>query len=69
MALVVSIIFLTAGAKAADIVDKLKAIKLKTAAEFVENSIHETFVFYAYPPQHWLKLKTNNPIERLLKEA
>ncbi|MBK6509800.1 MAG: transposase [Haliea sp.] len=28
-----------------------------------------TFAYFAYPPQHWLKIKTNNPVERLLKEA
>lgn len=55
--------------KARDVVDKLKAMKLKAAAELVEKSIHETLAYYAYPPQHWLKLKTNNPMERLLKEA
>jgi transposase-like protein len=55
--------------KASDVVAKLKTMKLKAAAELVENAIHETFTFYAYPPQHWIKLKTNNPMERLLKEA
>lgn len=55
--------------KAADVIKKLKAMKLRAAAELVENAIHQTFAFYAYPPQHWLKLKTNNPMERLLKEA
>ena len=55
--------------KASDVVAKLKSMKLKAAAELVENAIHETFTFYAYPPQHWIKLKTNNPMERLLKEA
>jgi transposase-like protein len=55
--------------KASDVVAKLKSMKLKAAAELVENAIHETFAFYAYPPQHWIKLKTNNPMERLLKEA
>ena len=44
-------------------------MKLKAAAELVDKAIHETLTFYAYPPQHWLKLKTNNPLERLLKEA
>ena len=44
-------------------------MKLKAAAELVEKSIHETFAYFAYPPQHWLKIKTNNPMERLLKEA
>jgi transposase-like protein len=58
-----------AEAKAADVVTKLRAMKLAKAAELVETSIHETLTFYAYPPQHWLKVKTNNPMERLLKEA
>ncbi|MCP5348019.1 MAG: IS256 family transposase [Gammaproteobacteria bacterium] len=58
-----------AESKARDVVEKLKAMKLKAAAELVENSIPETLTYYAYPPQHWLKLKTNNPMERLLKEA
>ena len=58
-----------ADAKATDVVSKLKAMKLRAAAELVENAIHETLTFFAYPPQHWLKLKTNNPMERLLKEA
>ena len=35
----------------------------------VEEKIQETLTYYNYPPQHWLKLKTNNPMERLLKEA
>jgi len=59
----------SAEAKAVDVVAKLRAMKLKAAAELVEQKIHETLTFYAYPSQHWLKLKTNNPMERLLKEA
>jgi len=55
--------------KAQDVVSKLRTMKLKAAADLVEHSIHEAFTFYAYPSQHWLKLKTNNPMERLLKEA
>ena len=58
-----------AESKAEDVVNKLKLMKLKAAAELVEKSIHETFAYFAYPPQHWLKIKTNNPMERLLKEA
>lgn len=58
-----------AQSKAADIVSQLKAMKLRKAVELVEKSIDETLSFYAYPPQHWIKLKTNNPMERLLKEA
>jgi transposase-like protein len=58
-----------AEAKATDVVSKLKAMKLRAAAELVETAIHETLTFFGYPPQHWIKLKTNNPMERLLKEA
>jgi transposase-like protein len=58
-----------AEAKAVDVVAKLRAMKLKAAADLVEEKIRETLTFYAYPSQHWLKLKTNNPMERLLKEA
>jgi transposase-like protein len=58
-----------AEAKAADVVAKLKAMRLGTAADLVESAIHETLTYFSYPPQHWLKLKTNNPMERLLKEA
>jgi len=59
----------SAEAKVLDVVAKLRAMKLKAAAELVAEKIHETLTFYAYPSQHWLKLKTNNPMERLLKEA
>ena len=58
-----------AEAKSRDVVKKLRAMKLKAAADLVETSIHETFAYFAYPPQHWLKIRTNNPMERLLKEA
>jgi putative transposase len=58
-----------AEAKATDVIAKLRAMKLKAAADWVEKEIPETLTFYAYPSQHWLKLKTNNPMERLLKEA
>jgi len=58
-----------AQAKAADVVARLKAMKLTAAAELVAAHIDETLTYYGYPPQHWIKLKTNNPMERLLKEA
>ena len=47
----------------------LRTMKLKTAAELVEERIAETLTYYAFPRSHWIKLKTNNPMERLLKEV
>ena len=55
--------------KADQVVEKLREMKLSAAAKLVEESIHETLTYYNYPSEHWLKLKTNNPMERLLKEA
>ena len=47
----------------------LKQMKLGKAAELVESRIAETLGYYRYPSQHWLKIRTNNPMDRLLKEA
>jgi len=44
-------------------------MKLKTAAELVEERITETLTYYAFPRSRRIKLKTNNPMERLLKEV
>lgn len=57
-----------AARKAAEVVAALKAQKLCKAAELVESHIEETFSFYAFPDQHWIKLKTNNPLERIMRE-
>jgi transposase-like protein len=55
--------------KARDVVEKLKAMRLGAAAKLVAESIDETLGYYAFPSQHWIKIKTNNPMERLLREA
>ena len=57
-----------ASRKAAEVIADLKAKKLSKAAELVESHIEETFSFYAFPDQHWIKLKTNNPLERIMRE-
>jgi putative transposase len=58
-----------AQSKAADVLKTLRSMKLRKAAELLEQSIDETLTYYAFPSEHWIKLKTNNPMERLLKEA
>ena len=51
--------------KAQEVIQTLTTMKLRTAAALVDSAVRETFTFYAYPPQHWLKITTNNPMERL----
>jgi putative transposase len=54
--------------KAHQVVEKLRAMKLAKAAEIVENGIGETLSYYSLPPEHWRCLRTNNPLERLMRE-
>jgi len=54
--------------KADQVIEKLRAMKLAKAAEIVENGIEETLSYYALPPEHWRCLRTNNPLERLMRE-
>jgi len=54
--------------KAKGVVEKLKGMKLGKAAEIVENGIEETLSYMDFPQTHWRKIRTNNPLERLMRE-
>jgi putative transposase len=58
----------SAQAKATEIVERLKEMKLRIAAELVEQKVSETLTYYAYPSTHWRQLRTNNPLERIIRE-
>ena len=47
---------------------KLKGMKLNNAAGIVEEAARETLSYYDFPSQHWRSLRTNNPLERLMRE-
>lgn len=57
-----------AKAKAADVVAKLRGMKLPKAADQVERSVGETLTYMNYPVEHWRNLRTNNPLERMMRE-
>ena len=54
--------------KARAIVEDLRATKMHTAADLVERGVSETLTYYAFPEEHWRRVRTNNPLERLLRE-
>jgi transposase-like protein len=54
--------------KAWQVVAKLREQRLNRAAELVEGSIGETLTYYAFPEEHWRRVRTNNPLERILRE-
>ena len=57
-----------ATAKAALVVAKLREMKLPKAAELVATGIEETLQYFQFPSEHWRSLRTNNPLERLMRE-
>lgn len=51
--------------KAEHVAQKLREIKLSSAAKKVEDGIEETLTYMDFPTQHWSRVRTNNTIERL----
>ena len=54
--------------KAAQVMKRLKEMKLSAAAKKVEDGIEETLTYMDLPTQHWTRIRTNNTIERLNRE-
>ena len=50
------------------VVKKLEKLRLNKAAKIVKQGAGETLSYYAFPSQHWRSLRTNNPLERLMRE-
>ena len=54
--------------KATEIIAKLTAMRLTKAADSVRASIEETLTYLTFPREHWRRIRTNNPLERLNRE-
>ena len=54
--------------KAAEVAEELQLLKLKSAAKTLEDGIEEALVYTQFPHEHWLKIRSNNGIERLNRE-
>ena len=54
--------------KALRVVAKLRDLRLTKAAELVETGVSETLAYYEFPEAHWRRVRTNNPLERILRE-
>jgi transposase-like protein len=53
--------------KAKRVIEQLRA-KLPEAMQILEQGVPETMSFYRFPRTHWKRIRTNNPIERLIRE-
>jgi transposase-like protein len=47
---------------------KLEGMRLSKAAGLVRAGIAETLAYMAFPREHWRSLRTNNPLERVMRE-
>jgi len=54
--------------KAKQVAQALRDMKLKEAAQKVDAGIDETLAYMGFPYEHWLRIRTNNVIERLNRE-
>ena len=54
--------------KAVRVIEKLRGLRLTRAAELAEAAVEETLSYCAFPEEHWRRVRTNNPLERLLRE-
>ncbi|XDD48755.1 IS256 family transposase [Leptospira sp. WS92.C1] len=54
--------------KANFVAERLTEMKLKEAAKVISDGIEETLSYMDFPSEHWRKIRTNNPLERIIKE-
>jgi transposase-like protein len=54
--------------KAALVAKKLQTIRLGRASDILKEGIEETLRYYKFPREHWRRIRTNNPLERIMKE-
>ena len=54
--------------KAIAVETKLRGMKLSKAADKVRDSIQETLTCMSFPEEHWMRIRTNNTLERINRE-
>ena len=54
--------------KAKSVIPRLREMKLNKAADKLENGLEETLTYMDFPSEHWLRIRTNNVIERVNRE-
>lgn len=57
-----------AQSKTGQVIARLRDMRLGKAAELVANAGGETLTYYAFPEEHWRRIRTNNPLERIMRE-
>ena len=45
-----------------------KAGQFLRVSTWLDETVDETLVYYAFPDEHWRRIRTNNPLERIMRE-
>jgi putative transposase len=48
-----------AEAKAKEVVARLQALKVKTAADLVQQKVKDALTYYGFPSNHWRQIRTS----------
>ena len=59
---------LAAREKAFRVIEKLRAQRYDQSGRARRGRLEETLTYYAFPEEHWRRIRTNNPLERILRE-
>jgi transposase-like protein len=54
--------------KASLVAEKLETMRLSQAATIVREGVEETLSYMAFPREHWTRIRTNNVLERIMRE-
>src|SRR5215203_5620483 len=54
--------------KANAVVEEWRSFRMTRAAQLVEAHVGETLTYYRFQDCHWIKLRTNKPLERIMRE-
>ncbi len=54
--------------KAIQVAKRLGDMKLPAAARLVRDGIEETLSYMSFPREYWRRIRTNNPMERIMRE-
>ena len=54
--------------KVADVCERLCEMKLGKMAKWVRETVVDTLSYYSFPNEHWRRIRTNNPLERIMRE-
>ena len=46
--------------KAIRVIEKLRGLRLARAADLVEAAVEETLAYYAFPEEHWWRIRTTD---------